>query len=40
LRWYAVISDAELTPEEFRARYPGRWTPVARYRDITLWCLE
>jgi hypothetical protein len=40
MRWYAVISDAELQPDAFLSRYPGRWTPVARYRDITLWCLE
>lgn len=39
-RWYAVISGAEMTPEAFLSRYPGRWTPVARYRDITLWRLE
>ena len=40
LRWYAVISDAELKHAEFAARYPGRWVVVSRYRDITLYRLE
>lgn len=38
--WYAVLSDVELRPEEFRRRYPGRWVEVSRRRDITLWRLD
>jgi hypothetical protein len=40
LQWYAVISDAEMKRDAFESRYPGRWTVVSRYRDITLYRLN
>jgi hypothetical protein len=40
LRWYALLSDVELPPDEFLRRYPGRWVRAGRYRDITLWRLD
>jgi hypothetical protein len=41
LRWYAMLSSvADTSEEEFVRRYPGRWTVVARERDVTLWRLE
>ncbi len=39
LHWYAVISDAEMKRDAFASRYPGPWTEVSRYRDITLYRL-
>ena len=39
LRWYAVISDAEMKRDAFASRYPGNWVEVSRYRDITLYRL-
>lgn len=38
--WYALLSDVELPPEEFRRRYPGRWVEVGRREDVTLWRLN
>ncbi|HEY0372168.1 MAG TPA: hypothetical protein VGD79_09205 [Thermoanaerobaculia bacterium] len=37
LRWYAVLSDAEMKRDAFASRYPGPWVEVSRYRDITLY---
>ena len=39
LRWYAVMSDAEMKRDAFASRYPGSWVVVSRYRDITLYRL-
>jgi len=39
-RWYAVVSDGEVTREEFLERLPGIWTPVGRNRDVTLYRLD
>lgn len=38
--WYAVISDGEVSREEFLRRLPGVWTPVGRNRDVTLYRLD
>lgn len=38
--WYAVISDGEVPRQEFLARVPGRWLPIGRNRDVTLYRLE
>lgn len=41
LPWYAVISkDADTTPEEFVKKFPGKWTVLSKYRDVTLWRLD
>jgi dolichyl-phosphate-mannose-protein mannosyltransferase len=41
LRWYAMMSSvADTSEEEFVKRYPGKWTVVARERDVTLWRLD
>ncbi|HEV7919998.1 MAG TPA: hypothetical protein VGR02_04315 [Thermoanaerobaculia bacterium] len=41
LHWYAMLSSvADTSEEEFVRRYPGRWTVVARNRDVTLWRLD
>lgn len=39
-KWYALLSDVELPPEELRRRYPGRWVAVGRREDVTLWRLD
>lgn len=39
-RFYAVISDNEVTREEFLRRLPGVWTPIGRNRDVTLYRLD
>ena len=39
-RWYAVISDGEVTRQEFLSRLPGVWTAVGRNRDVTLYRLD
>ena len=41
LPWYAATSaDADCTPEEFVKKFPGNWTPLSKYRDVTLWRLD
>lgn len=41
LRWYAVTSEvADVKPDEFRRRFPGRWTVVGTLDDVTLWRLD
>lgn len=41
LRWYAVTSEiADCQPDEFRRRFPGRWTVLGKINDVTLWRLE
>jgi 4-amino-4-deoxy-L-arabinose transferase-like glycosyltransferase len=40
LQWYAVLSAVEVDMDEFRHRLHGRWTPVATYRNITLYRLD
>ncbi len=40
LKWYALESTVEVTPEEFDAWLPSIWVPVAINRDVTLWRLE
>jgi hypothetical protein len=37
-RWYALLAPFE--QEEFSKRLPGRWSEVAKYREVTLWKLE
>ena len=39
-KWYALLSDVELPPEDFRRRYAGRWVIVGRREDVTLWRLD
>ncbi|MBK5259371.1 MAG: hypothetical protein JJE51_07240 [Thermoanaerobaculia bacterium] len=39
LRWYALLSDVEITPHEMRERLGSGWEPIGRYRDVTLWRL-
>jgi hypothetical protein len=39
--WYAVTSaDADIKPEAFVVRYPGKWRALSTHRDLTLWRLE
>jgi hypothetical protein len=40
LRWYAVLSEVEVSKEEFQRRLPGRWTPIARYRNVVVYRLD
>jgi len=37
LKWYAVLSDVEITGPEFARRFPGTWTKIAKYRDVTVF---
>ena len=39
-RWYAVLSDVEVDIAEFQRRLPGRWTPISRFRNVTLYRLD
>ena len=39
-KWYAVLSAVEIPHEEFLRRLPGKWVPVSKYRDLTLWRLD
>jgi hypothetical protein len=39
--WYAVTSaDADIKPEDFPKRYPGKWRVLSTDRDLTLWRLD
>jgi len=40
LKWYAVLSEVEVSQEEFRRRLPGKWTEVARYRNVVVYRLD
>jgi 4-amino-4-deoxy-L-arabinose transferase-like glycosyltransferase len=40
LRWYAVLSEVEVSRDEFQRRLPGKWTPIARYRNVIVYRLE
>jgi 4-amino-4-deoxy-L-arabinose transferase-like glycosyltransferase len=40
LRWYAVLSEVEVSMDEFHRRLPGKWTPVARYRNVIVYRLD
>jgi hypothetical protein len=37
---YAVLSDVEVRFDDFLRRAPGRWVPVSRFRDVTLYRLD
>ena len=37
LKWYAVLSDVELNPEDLPKRFHAKWKPIRRHRDVTLW---
>jgi len=39
-QWYAVLSEVEVEMAEFERRLPGRWTPMAKYRNVTMYRLE
>ena len=38
LHWYALLADFEL--EDMKGRLKGTWTPIARFRDVTLYRLD
>ena len=38
--WYALLSQVEVDMSEFRRRLPGRWTPVAKFRNVILYRLD
>jgi 4-amino-4-deoxy-L-arabinose transferase-like glycosyltransferase len=40
LRWYAVLSEVEVSKDEFQRRLPGKWTPIARYRNVVVYQLD
>jgi hypothetical protein len=40
LRWYAVLSEVEVSMDEFHRRLPGKWTRVARYRNVVVYRLD
>ncbi len=40
LQWYAVLSDVEVDMNEFVKRMPGKWTPIGRFRDVTVYRLD
>jgi Dolichyl-phosphate-mannose-protein mannosyltransferase len=38
LHWYAVTFEFET--KDFQQRCRGKWTPIARYREATIWRLD
>ncbi len=40
LRWYAALSDVELSPEDLPRRFDAQWKSLGRVRDVTLWELK
>jgi len=40
LKWFAVLSDQEVSMDEFQRHLHGRWTPVSKFRDVTLYRLD
>jgi hypothetical protein len=39
-RWYAVLSAVEIPMDEFARKLPGKWTPIAKVRDVTVYRLD
>jgi 4-amino-4-deoxy-L-arabinose transferase and related glycosyltransferases of PMT family len=37
LKWYAVLSDVELKPEELPKRFDAKWRAIGRIQDVTIW---
>lgn len=40
LKWYAVVIDGETYWDTFHRRLQGQWTPIGRFRHVTLWRLD